>query len=556
MPKAKISIGEQYLLDVRDEKQLTSKHVRQQVLNHFSDLEKAHERGLYFDLHRGLRFVAFIRDYVCGIDGTPYRVEPWEAAILLMFYGWVLKETRYPRYKYAYIEIGRGNKKSMLLSAMCVHRLLSEDAAEIYCAATDRATARVIHDTAELMVKRSPELSDRVTVYRNNLHCMATGSKMEPCSAEGKTLFAHSRPSFVALDELHLHPDTTVWSAFSSALDKRPTAQMVVLTNSGFDRMSLCWQKREYSIKVLNRIVPDDTWFSMIYGLDDEDLEDPEGWRNEANWIKANPSLGNAVSLTALRQSALRAAEDPLVLNEFLRFKLSVWTNSQTAWVPIAKWQACGGKIDPESLYGRPCFGGLDLSTGWDITAFVLVFPPYGEDDKWLVLCWFFLPEDTVAERRDKVPYYDVWAKQGNLILTESNGIDYDVVRKVVNEAADKYAIREIAYDPWNATQLVGQLQGDGFTMVTVRQGFPELNDPMKRLTEMVRSGDLAHGDNPVLSWMASNVLMLQDAAGNMKPDKAKSKEKIDGISALVTAMSRAMRVSLEEPPTWNAEVW
>jgi len=544
----KLSKAEQYLEDVRSGKQITSKWVRLQVENHFKDLETGHERGLLFDRARGLKVVRFIEQFLCGIDGTPYRVEPWEAALVLMLYGWLWAETKYPRFKYGYMEIGRGNKKSMLLSALCIHRMLTERGAEVYSAATDRETAKVVFESSKLMVQNSPELSKKITVNRNNMNCLATLSKMEPCSAEGKTLFAHSRPTMVALDELHLHPDSVVWSAFASALDKRPTAQMFVLTNSGYDRQSVCWQKREYSIKVLQGIVPDDTWFSAIYGLDEKDLEDPDGWLDETKWVKANPSLGHAVSLQGLRNKAIQAKEDPLVRNEFLRFKLSVWTQSQTAWIPHHKWAACSGEVDPDKLLGRPCFGGLDLSESWDITAFVLVFPPYGEDDKWRVLPWFFIPEETVITRteKDRVPY-ETWSRQGLFNVTPGSIIDYDYIRKVVTEAATRYDIREIAYDRWGATQLVTQLQGDGLTLVPIGQGFQSLAAPTKRLTELILNADLAHGANPILTWMVGNVLIEQDAAGNMKPDKGKSKDKIDGISATVTALARAMVVPLTE---------
>lgn len=545
--QAKANIAEQYLQSVMDGSQITSEHVRLQVANHYKDLKDGHLRGLKFEPELGLKVIQLIQHFCVGIDGKPYRVEPWEAGIIYMFYGWIWADTGHPRFKYAYIEVGRGNKKSMLLSAMCIHRLLTEKGAEIYSASTDRKTAKVIFDTSALMVKHSPYLSERITAYRNNLHNTQLGSKMEPCSAEGKTLFAHSRPSFVALDELHLHPDAVVWTAFASALDKRPTAQMVALTNSGYDRQSVCWKKREYSLKVLRGEVPDDTWFSMVYGLDEADIEDPEGWQNEANWIKANPSLGHAVSITTLRRNALMAKEDPFVLNEFLRFKLSIWTESQTAWVPLKKWQACGGALDPKSLYGRPCFGGLDLSTSWDITAFVLLFPPFGSDDRWSVLCWFFLPKETIAIRvsKDRVPY-DIWARQGHFVLTEGEIIDYDVVRKTINDVADLYRIKEIAYDPWNATDLVTKMGKDGHTVVPVRQTFEGLKGSTKRLTELILTGDLAHGDNPILGFMAGNVMLDQDSAGNLKPSKDKSKEKIDGISALVTALSRAMVVPIE----------
>lgn len=310
----------------------------------------------------------------------------------------------------------------------------------------------------------------------------------------------------------------------------------------GADRESVCWKKRDYVIKVLRNIIPDDTWFGWICGLDDEDIKDPSGWKNEKVWIKAAPALGTIIRIEEMRRQARQAEADPSALNTFLRYQLSVWTSGHANWMPMDKWELCDASVDLARLRGRRCFGGLDLSTTTDISALVLLFPPVADDPLWSVLPWFFLPQEAIEKRskRDRVPY-DVWARQKLFDLTGGNVIDYDFIRSRVNEVAGDFEIAEIGYDPYNAQQIVTQLTGDGFTMVPIRQGFLSLNAPTKRLMELVLTRQFAHGANPVLRWMASNVIVSIDAAGCIKPDKILCREKIDGIAATINALARAI---------------
>ena len=333
------------------------------------------------------------------------------------------------------------------------------------------------------------------------------------------------RPSFVCIDELHVHRTSGVWDVFSSAMGKRRQPLMFAITNSGYDRNTVCYKQREYSEKVLNGIVPDDSWFAWICGIDDEGKGDFD-WENDANWIKANPCLGGAVQLDDLRQQAIKAKEDPSALNAFLRFRLCVWTTNFSHWMPIDKWDRCNFRIDRALLKGRRCYAGLDLSTTIDISAFVLLFEPTEDDPRWHVLPYFFLPKDNIAQRsrRDRVPY-DVWEKQGLFQLTEGNIIDYRFIRAKINELREEFDIAQIGFDRWNSTEIVTQLgEEDGFEMVKVGQGYGSMYAP-----------------NPVLRWMASNVIVQTDPAGNIKPDKGRSREKIDGIVALCMAKSVAM---------------
>jgi phage terminase large subunit-like protein len=543
------SVAEKYIADVLAGKVVVSKLVRLQIENHLRDLKEGEKRGLVFDRERAERVIAFFPLFLSHYEGAwaglPFELRPDQQALLWILYGWKWKATGFRRYKYAYVEQARGTGKSPLAAGLGIYELYAsgEEGAQVYSAATDKGTARVVFTTAKMMVERSDYLRERIQCGVSNMCIPAAGSFFEPVSSEDKNLLG-KRPSFTILDELHAHANSGVWDVFDSASGKRPNSLMFAITNSGFDRHSVCWNKREYVIKVLQGIIPDDTWLGWICGLDDEDIKDPNGWKDERNWPKAAPALGSIIRIEEMRRQAATAANDPSALNTFLRFQLSVWTSGNCAWMPMDKWDLCGALFDFEMLRGRACFGGLDLSTTTDVSAFVLLFPPIPTDPKWYVLPFFFLPKEAIEKRskKDRVPY-DIWARQGLFILTEGDVIDYDFIRSKVNEVAGEYQIKEIAYDPYNAQQLVTQLTGDGFTMVPLRQGFLSLNAPTKRLMELVLTGLLAHGANPVMRWMASNVIAAIDAAGCIKPDKAASKEKIDGIAALVDALARAIVV-------------
>jgi phage terminase large subunit-like protein len=394
------------------------------------------------------------------------------------------------------------------------------------------------------MAQVSEYLRERLLIGKENICDPITRSKFEPCAAEDQNLQG-LRPSFVCIDELHAHASEGVWNAFYTRLGKCRQPLMFAITNSGFDRNSVCYKQHEYSVKVLQGIVPDDSWFAWICGVDDEGRGD-FNWEDETRWPWANPCWGTAVKLTEMREQALKAKEDPSSLNAFLRFRLCIWTTQFSHWMRMDLWDLCNFTIAREQLRERRCYGALDLSTTTDIAAFVLLFEPTSEDPHWHVLPSFFLPKDNIAFRcrRDRVPY-DVWAKQGLFELTEGNIIDYRFIRAKINELGQEFNIAQIGFDRWNSTEIVTQLgEEDGFEMVKIGQGMASMFAPTKRIVELVSTQELAHGGNSILRWMASNVIVQQDPAGNTKPDKGKSREKIDGIVALCMALSCAMATS------------
>jgi phage terminase large subunit-like protein len=547
------SVAEKYIVDVLAGRVLVSKLVRLQIERHCRDLKEGAARGLYFDRKAAQRVIDYFPLFCVGVDGDYYGVpivlDPAWQALLWILYGWKRKNEKgrkRRRFRIAYSEMGAGNLKSLILSGLCLYELhaFGEAGAQVYAAATDKKTAKRIFNTSATMAKESDYLRQHLIIGVDNICDPDTNSKFEPCASEDQNLQG-LRPSFVCIDELHAHSNAGVWDAFYSRLGKTTQPLMFAITNSGCDRNSVCYRQREYSEKVLNGIVPDDTWFAWICGLDPEDIEDLAGWEDESKWPKANQCWGTAVKLADMRDQAIKAKGDPSSLNTFLRFRLCVWTTTFSMWMPMDKWDHCKAKIERELLKGRRCFGGLDLSTTTDIAAFVLLFEPTEDDPLWHILPYFFLPKDNIAQRckRDRVPY-DEWERAGLFELTEGNVIDYKFIRAKILALRDEFDISEIAFDRWNSTEIVSNLMDDGLTMVPTGQGFADMCAPTKRLLELVLTEELAHGDNPVLRWMASNVIVKIDPAGNIKPDKGKSREKIDGIVALIMALSSAMTPS------------
>lgn len=515
--------------------------VRLACQRHIKDLQEGQLRGLRFDRARAQRvidFFAFLRHSKGEWAGQQFVLAPWQQAMTWILFGWLRADTGFRRFRTAIVELARKQGKSTWAAGIALYMTVAdgEQGCETYSVATKKEQARLVHGEAVRMVAKSPSLSKVLKRCRDNLHCLATNSKFEPLASEEDSLDGLN-PHCIVADEVHAWSNRLLWDVLATAVGARRQPLMLAITTAGYDRHSVFYQQHDYSIKVLRGIVEDDTWFAWITCLDETD-----DWEDEANWPKSNPNLGTTIRLDELRAAAAKAKASPAELNSFLRLRLNIWTNQHTAWMPPDKWVACSTLVDPVALQRRPCFGGLDLSTTTDISALVLLFPPYGDDKRWSVLPSFFLPEEAIEQRskRDRVPY-DLWQRQGFFNLTPGNVIDYDYIRAKVQELASQYDIREIAFDRYNSSQIVTQLMGDGFTMVPFGQGYVDMNSPVKRLMELVLTGDLAHGGNPVLRWMASNCMAATDPAGNIKLDKSKSREKIDGMVALAMALGRAI---------------
>jgi phage terminase large subunit-like protein len=535
--------ADQYIADVIAGRIVTCHWIQQACQRHLDDLQHGPERGLRFDEAAGakvLKFFSILHHSKGEWAGHLIELEPWQQFMLWTLFGWKRADgTR--RFRTAYIEVARKNGKSTIGAGVGLYLMTAdgESGAEIYAAATKRDQARITHSEAIRMVRSSPMLKKRIKIFRDNLNIEGTASKFEPLGADSDTMDGLNIHGAI-VDEIHAHKTRDVWDKLDTGTGARRQPLLFGITTAGYDRQSLCWTLNEYTKKILDRVVDDDSFFGMVFTLDDAD-----DWQDEATWIKANPNLNVSKKLDDLRRKADRAKEMPSAQNSFLRLELNVWTQSETKWMPIEHWRQCGMPLDYSKLSGRKCYAGLDLSSTSDLTAWVLVFPPLPGEDVYLVLPRFWIPEDNLQKRvhDDRVPY-DVWLRGGHLMSTPGNVIDYDFIFDQVEKDAKAFKVEEIAFDRWGAARVVNVLQAKGLTCVEFGQGFASMSPPMKELERLVMSHKIAHGNNPVLNWMADNVVANLDAAGNIKPDKERSREKVDGIVALIMGLDRAMRNS------------
>lgn len=528
------------LADLRPAGQL----VRLAVERHRRDLIDGPSRGLWFDVEaaqRAIRFFSFLCHSKGEWAGQAFTLSDWQQFIVAMVFGWKRADgTR--RFREVYIEIPRKNGKSTLISGIGLYCLLAdgEQGAEVYAAATKRAQARIVHEEASRMVKASPMLRARIGVMADNLHVLKTNSKFEPLGADDNTADGLN-VSTALIDEYHAHPGSGMYDVLNTATGARRQPLVIAITTAGSNKTkSACGQRNEYCQRVLLGTVADDDTFAFIATIDKGD-----DWRDEKVWAKANPNLGISCKVDDLRRKARTAAEMPSAQNAFRRLHLNEWTEQNSRWLDLEPWDACTGPIDacdlPDELAGRICYAGLDLASTRDVSAFVLWFPPNEEDPIGVVVPTFFIPEENITERdRKDRTTYSTWVIEELMIATPGNIVDYEFIRSAIHDAAERFQLQQIAYDRWNATQIVTQLQADGIDMVPFGQGFASMAAPTKSLETKIIGKTLAHGGHKVLRWMAQNVSVRMDPAGNMKPDKASSGEKIDGIVATIMAIGIA----------------
>lgn len=473
--------------------------------------------------------------------GVPFDLLPWQDKIIRDIYG-TIKDNGCRQYNTAYVEIPKKNGKSELAAAIALLMTCGDGewGAEVYGCASDRQQASIVFDVAVDMIDQCPALRKRIKpiISVKRLVYKPTNSFYQVLSAEAYTkhgLNVHS----VVFDELHAQPTRDLFDVMTKGSgDARKQPLFFLITTAGTDRNSICYEQHQKAKDILDGRKIDPTFYPVIYGIDDN-----EDWGNEANWYKANPSLGHTIEIEKVRNAYNSARENPAEENIFRQLRLNQWVKQSTRWMQMDKWDECAFEIDIDSLKGRECYAGLDLSSTTDITAFVLVFPPRNDEEKYIVLPYFWIPDDNLKlrVRRDHVPY-DVWEKQGYIKTTEGNVVHYGFIESFIEELGTKYNIKEIAFDRWGAVQMVQNLEGMGFNVIPFGQGYKDMSPPSKELMKLTLEKKISHGGNPVLRWMMDNIYVKTDPAGNIKPDKEKSTERIDGSVALVMALDRAIR--------------
>ena len=474
--------------------------------------------------------------------GKKFELIDWQERIIRDIFG-IVKPNGYRQFNMAYIEIGKKNGKSELAAAVALLLCCAdnEERAEVYGCASDRQQASIVFDVAADMVSMCPALAKRCKVLSATKRIIykPTNSFYQVLSSE-----AFSKHGFnvsgVVFDELHAQPNRKLFDVMTKGSgDARMQPLYFLITTAGNDTNSIGYETHQTALDIIEGRKINPTFYPVIYGAkEDEDWTDPEVWK------KVNPSLGITIDISKVYDACNSAKNNPAEENTFRQLRLNQWVKQEVRWMPMDKWDACAYDVRERDLLGRVCYGGLDLSSTTDLTAFVLVFPPLDDEDKFQVLPYFWLPEDAIKIRvnRDHVPY-DLWVRQGFLNTTEGSVIHYSFVERFISRLGEKFNIREIAYDRWGATQIAQDLEGLDFTMVQFGQGWGSMSPPTKELMNLTLERRIAHGGHPVLRWNMDNVFVEQDAAGNIKASKRKSTEKIDGVVAMIMGLDRAIRV-------------
>ena len=497
-------------------------------------------------------FINQLRHTKSPFRGVPFELIDWQEQIIKDIFGIVDRRTECRQTRVAYIELPKKNGKSELAAAVallltcCDH----EYGGEIYGCATDRQQAGIVFDVAAAMVDQNPTLKKlfKFNPTQKRLTFKPLDSYYQAVSADFGNkdgLNAHG----IIFDELHAQKNRAFYDVMTSGSGlTRQQPLTFIITTAGYSRESICWemhQKAEAHIR--NRtdpdpsFLPDPAFYPVIYSADDEkdDWKDPEVWR------RVNPSYGITINPVGFRAEFDKAQSNPVDENTFRRLNLNQWVKQSVRWMPMDLWDACNFEIDMPMLKNRACYGGLDLSSTQDLTALVLCFPPEDEEDKYILLPFFWIPEETIQEHglKDNVNY-DKWQAQGHLEVTDGAVINYRYIEQKIKYLRDvkQYKIREIAFDRWGSHLLSQNLDEAGFRVAGFGQGFKSMSPPSKELMDLVIQQRIAHGGHPVLRWCFNNVVMKGDEAGNIKPIKEKNSQKIDGAVASIMALDRAIK--------------
>lgn len=520
---------------------------------------EGHPRGFRFDAAAGERAVQFIEGYCCHHKGEwagrPLVLEDWQRWIVRVLFGWLRPDgTR--RFRKAWVEVARKNGKTQLSAAIALYLLIAdgEGGAEVYTTATTKEQALICHEAAREMVRASPKLARFVQVPKAkhaNLVCERLGSKMQILSSDYGTLDGKS-PSGDIRDEVHAWTDERLAGVLDTATGARRQPLTLEITTAGtYDQTGVGWQHHKYAQDVVEGIVQDDRLFVFVAAIDDAD-----DWRDPKVWGKANPNLGISPKLDYIAEQVEEAKQNAAKINDVLRLHFNRWTQQVERWLSLERWvESEAPNFSEEELVGLECIGGLDLAEKVDLCAFVLVFMrPAGRLD---LVCRFWLPEAQVEIQAKKGrPFLRQWVQEGWLNATPGEVIDHGLIRREINELRQRFAFTEIGFDARSATQVATQLaEEDGFTMVDVRQGTMTLSEPSKLfeasiLERKARATGRPGGPNPVMRWMVGNATKRTDVNLNIAPDKKRSKDKIDGISATVTALSRVVGELEDAKPT------
>jgi len=496
------------------------------------------------DKARAMEPIEFIQmlKLVDDFYGQPFVLMDWQYETIWDVYGTVNDEG-YRQYRYAYLEIPKKNAKTTLIAGLGVYHLTCDGPqGQIYCCAADRSQASLVYKAAVSMIDQDDELKKllKVTESRKEIANVETGTILKVLSAEAYTKHGIN-PTVVIFDELHAQPNRDLWDIMTfgaGAARKEPLWWVITTAGDDPDRKSIGWEIHEHARKIRDGELSDPTWYVRMYGADeDDDIFD------EKTWYKANPSLGQTISIESVRQEALAARNSEASERLFRWLRLNQWISlKRTGWQPLSLWDKTEGNWNLSDLVGKKCYVGLDLSSTTDITAACYLFPPQDGIPEWRTLYDAWIPEDNMKERvtRDHVPY-DRWVNQKYLTATPGNVVDYDFVQAKIVYASKQYDLSVLGADPWNSRMLTQGLMREDVNVVEIQQTMAQLSPAMKMIEQLMKKGLLSHEVNPLARWCWGNVDIAVDGNENIKPMKNKSQDRIDVIVAMIIAMATAM---------------
>ena len=539
-----VKIAEKYIENVLKGAVKVSKTTKKTYLRHKDDLKHQKERGIVFDPDGAANFMKFASrvKHTKGrkFAGKPFKLEPWQCGIIYIVFGWRWKSGS-RRFSKAYIEVAKKNGKTAFAGLVADWLLLLDDEpmAEVYCAATKKDQARICFDQAKSYIEKHEKIKKHcgALLYRTTVSIPSSGSKMTPLGRDSSGLDGIN-PSGAIIDEYHEWGTDEVLEVIESASVGRVQTLVWIITTAGFNKDGPCYAFRRFCLDILDGVKQQEDVFAIIFTLDDDD-----DWRDETCWIKANPNYDISVEVDKMREQFKRAVnQGGRTEVNFKTKNLNMWVNAPEAWLTDDVIQKNSKGYKPDDLLKKPCYAGLDLASHTDINALILFFPKYDN----AVKCYFWLPESKIEEKKDRVDY-GLWKEQGYLIVTPGNVVDIDQQIEDIDKIIKQHDIQGLAYDPakaYNGTIQGLMKLGHERLLHEFPQSVRVMGEPTKELEKMLTGAQMDLMDNPVLRWMFRNVVLLRDTNDNIKPDRKRSREKIDGVVALINAMGEYMTMT------------
>lgn len=540
-----------YAQDVVNKKIIACRYVQLACQRHLDDLEKDWQYTFKPELaERFFKFCTYLKHYKGAFQGKSFELMDWQKFVFGSIYGWVNKTNDIWRFKAVYIEVPRKNGKTTLASACALYdsAFIEKTGAEIYAVATKEDQAKLLYGDCKAYINQSAELENIFEILTGRSILYVKGSArtsfIKPLGSDSKRLDGLN-PLAVYADELHAWQKRELWDVMEDAFGARQQYRILSITTAGYDRQGVCYKEREHLVRILEKQIESEEKFGIIYTVNDED---EENWSDERVWKMANPSLGEAKELAYMKTQVEKVKQVPSRLNSFLNKQLNIWTDVEQAWISTADWRNCENKINEKDLIGKICYAGMDLARVNDLSACAYLFPIQEGIDKITLLVDFFVPdfELNAREVRDQVPY-SIWAEENNLILTNGKTTNWDFIKKSIIDRNGQFAIKSFGYDRHFAGELIQALDSENINMQGFGMGFVSMASPTAEMERLVVGKDIQHSGCPILSWNFSNVIVATDPAGNLKPDKMRSVDRIDGAVASIIALGMKLIDEQEE---------